>query len=74
METGSAILFAQKGAEQSIYSVNHGAGRRLSRGEARRQLDQAETDERMKEADILINTRVLRSPSERTTAIFTMGR
>ncbi|HSP78926.1 MAG TPA: RtcB family protein [Myxococcaceae bacterium] len=29
METGSAILFAEQGAEQSIYSVNHGAGRRL---------------------------------------------
>lgn len=57
METGSAILFAQKGAEQSIYSVNHGAGRRLSRGQARRELDQAETDARMKEAGILLNTR-----------------
>jgi tRNA-splicing ligase RtcB len=57
METGSAILFAEEGAEQSIYSVNHGAGRRLSRGEARRVLDQSETDERMKEADILLNTR-----------------
>ncbi|HYO51262.1 RtcB family protein [Archangium sp.] len=57
METGSAILFAEQGAEQSIYSVNHGAGRRLSRGEARRVLDQAETDRRMTEAGILLNTR-----------------
>ncbi|EPX64194.1 Protein RtcB [Cystobacter fuscus DSM 2262] len=57
METGSAILFAEKGASQSIYSVNHGAGRRLSRGEARRVLDQDETDLRMMEADILLNTR-----------------
>jgi tRNA-splicing ligase RtcB (3'-phosphate/5'-hydroxy nucleic acid ligase) len=57
METGSAILFAQKGAERSIYSVNHGAGRRMSRGEARRVLDQDETDLRMMEADILLNTR-----------------
>jgi tRNA-splicing ligase RtcB len=57
METGSAILFAQAGAEQSIYSVNHGAGRRLSRGEARRVLRQAETDERMAQAGILLNTR-----------------
>lgn len=57
METGSAILFAEKGAEQSIYSVNHGSGRRLSRGEARRVLRQEETDKRMAEAGILLNTR-----------------
>ena len=31
METGSAILFATENAEASLYSVNHGAGRRLSR-------------------------------------------
>lgn len=58
METGSAILFAEEGAAKSIYSVNHGAGRRLSRGEAKRALDQAETDERMKKAGILLNTRL----------------
>ncbi|MBZ4336280.1 RtcB family protein [Corallococcus interemptor] len=57
METGSAILFAQAGAEQSIYSVNHGAGRRMSRAAARRQLQQEETDRRMAEAGILLNTR-----------------
>ncbi len=57
METGSAILFAEEAAEKSIYSVNHGAGRRLSRGEARRALDQKATDLRMKEAGILLNTR-----------------
>lgn len=56
METGSAILFA-KDSHKSIHSVNHGAGRRLSRGEARRALDQGETDRRMKEAGILLNTR-----------------
>jgi tRNA-splicing ligase RtcB len=57
METGSAILFAEEGAEKSIYSVNHGSGRRLSRGEARRVLKQDETDKRMSEAGILLNTR-----------------
>lgn len=57
METGSAILFAEQGAEKSIYSVNHGSGRRLSRGEARRLLQQDETDRRMAEAGILLNTR-----------------
>jgi tRNA-splicing ligase RtcB len=58
METGSAILFAEAGAEQSIYSVNHGSGRRLSRGEARRVLQQEETDRRLAEAGILLNTRI----------------
>ncbi|ADO67920.1 RtcB family protein [Stigmatella aurantiaca] len=57
METGSAILFAEEGAEKSIYSVNHGSGRRLSRGEARRVLRQEETDQRMAQAGILLNTR-----------------
>jgi tRNA-splicing ligase RtcB (3'-phosphate/5'-hydroxy nucleic acid ligase) len=57
METGSAILFAEGGASKSIYSVNHGSGRRISRGEARRVLDQKETDRRMAEAGILLNTR-----------------
>ncbi|MBJ6760708.1 RtcB family protein [Myxococcaceae bacterium JPH2] len=57
METGSAILFAEPGAQKSIYSVNHGAGRRLSRAAARRELQQAETDRRMAEAGILLNTR-----------------
>jgi len=57
METGSAIFFAEKGAEKSIYSVNHGSGRKMSRGEARRVLDQSATDARMQEAGILLNTR-----------------
>ncbi len=57
METGSAILFAEEGAAKSIYSVNHGSGRRLSRGEARRLLQQEETDRRMAQAGILLNTR-----------------
>jgi len=57
METGSAILFAEEGAAKSIYSVNHGSGRRLSRGAAKRDLDQAAADRRLREADILLNTR-----------------
>jgi tRNA-splicing ligase RtcB len=57
METGSAILFAQPGAEASVYSVNHGSGRRLSRNEARRALNQQETDRRLADAGILLNTR-----------------
>jgi tRNA-splicing ligase RtcB len=57
METGSAILFARPGAAKSIYSVNHGAGRRMSRSQAKRVLEQKETDRRMKAKDILLNTR-----------------
>jgi tRNA-splicing ligase RtcB len=57
METGSAILFATEQAEQSIYSVNHGAGRRLSRGAARRELNQKDTDLRMAKLGVLLNTR-----------------
>ena len=57
METGSAILFAQEGARESLYSVNHGAGRRLSRSAAKRSLSQETTDLRMAKLDVLLNTR-----------------
>ena len=57
METGSAILFAKEGAAAALYSVNHGAGRRLSRGEARRSLSQKDTDLRMAKLGVLLNTR-----------------
>jgi tRNA-splicing ligase RtcB (3'-phosphate/5'-hydroxy nucleic acid ligase) len=58
METGSAILFADAGAKDSIYSVNHGSGRRLSRGAAKKTLDQKATDARLAKAGILLNTRI----------------
>lgn len=57
METGSAILFAEAGAAASLYSVNHGSGRRLSRTQARRTLDQRDTDRRMAKKGIVLNTR-----------------
>lgn len=57
METGSAILFAEAGASESLYSVNHGAGRRLSRGAARRELSQKDTDLRMAKLGVVLNTR-----------------
>jgi tRNA-splicing ligase RtcB len=57
METGSAILFATEHASQSLYSVNHGAGRRLSRTAARKQLSQKDTDRRMAGKGIVLNTR-----------------
>lgn len=57
METGSAILFAREGARESLFSVNHGAGRRLSRAAARRELSQQDTDRRMAALGVLLNTR-----------------
>ena len=57
METGSAILFADAGAKESLYSVNHGAGRRLSRTQARKTLDQKDTDLRMGKLGVVLNMR-----------------
>ncbi|MFT3713363.1 MAG: RtcB family protein [Archangium sp.] len=57
METGSAILFANEQAKDSLYSVNHGAGRRLSRTAAKKQLDQKTTDLRMAKLGVVLNTR-----------------
>ena len=57
METGSAILFADEGAKESLYSVNHGAGRRLSRTQAKKSLDQKDTDIRMGKLGVVLNTR-----------------
>lgn len=39
MYDGAAILFAESGAYQSACSVNHGSGRKMARGEARRKLE-----------------------------------
>ncbi|MBX3227617.1 MAG: RtcB family protein [Labilithrix sp.] len=51
----SYILMPEADAAKSGYSVNHGAGRRLSRGEAMRQLDQRKVDEQYRRDDILVN-------------------
>ena len=40
----------------SGFSVNHGAGRRLSRGEATRTLSQRAIDDEYREAGIVVNT------------------
>jgi tRNA-splicing ligase RtcB len=52
----SYILRPLEGASKSGYSVNHGAGRRLSRGEASRTLSQRAIDDEYREAGILVNT------------------
>ncbi len=51
----SYILRPLPGAERSGYSVNHGAGRRLSRGEATRVLSQEKVNEQYRRDDILVN-------------------
>lgn len=52
----SYILRPLPGAVKSGYSVNHGAGRRLSRREATRTLSQRDIDDEYAAAGILVNT------------------
>ena len=52
----SYILRPLPGAKNSAYSVNHGAGRRLSRSVALRQLDRRETEDAYQRAGILVNS------------------
>jgi tRNA-splicing ligase RtcB len=49
------VLMPEAGAVKSGYSINHGAGRRMSRGEAMRQLDQRKIDEQYERDGILVN-------------------
>jgi tRNA-splicing ligase RtcB (3'-phosphate/5'-hydroxy nucleic acid ligase) len=51
----SYILRPLAGAVESGYSVNHGAGRRMSRGEANRKLSQSAMDEDYRKAGIVVN-------------------
>ena len=56
-QAGSAVMVAEPGAEQSLYSVNHGAGRQMGRRHAKRTLDQTQVDASFDAADILTNCR-----------------
>ena len=56
-ETGSAIMVGAPGADISLYSVNHGAGRCWSRSQAKRELAGVDIGKRMAEMDILSNCR-----------------
>ncbi len=51
----SYVLMPEAGAVKSGYSVNHGAGRRMSRGEALRQLDPRKIDEQYRRDGVLVN-------------------
>jgi len=59
MGTASYVVVGTKDCEESYYSVNHGAGRRLARGEAKRSVDLKEFEKWMEKKDILINERNL---------------
>ncbi len=54
---GSSVMVAEAGASLSCYSVNHGAGRRMSRTAAARTLDQRTVDASFDSSDILFNGR-----------------
>ena len=56
MGTSSAILVAVDSAK-SLYSINHGSGRQLPRGAAKRTLDQATENDRMDRLDVIHNNR-----------------
>lgn len=52
----SYVLRPAPGAVSSGYSVNHGAGRRMSRGKAGRTLNQRKIDDEYAAAGIMVNT------------------
>jgi tRNA-splicing ligase RtcB len=52
----SFVLRPLEGAVRSGFSVNHGAGRRMSRSEAKRELSQKEVNQRYAKAGIIVNS------------------
>lgn len=51
----SYILTAKAGAERSLYSVNHGCGRTMSRAAARSSMTQRDVNRQMAELDVMVN-------------------
>ena len=54
---GSSVMVARPGASLTAYSVNHGAGRRLSRTQAKATLVRSEVEQSLSDSDILSNCR-----------------
>jgi tRNA-splicing ligase RtcB (3'-phosphate/5'-hydroxy nucleic acid ligase) len=54
---GSSIMVAKPGASRTAFSVNHGAGRRMSRTQAKATLDAREVKGILERADVLSNCR-----------------
>jgi len=55
MGDNSYILYAEPGAAKSLYSVNHGCGRRLSRSAARKLYSQSDVNGQMKKLNVMVN-------------------
>lgn len=51
----SYILTPKPGAARSLFSVNHGCGRRMSRGESKQRLTQSGVNRQMKRLNVLVN-------------------
>jgi tRNA-splicing ligase RtcB len=54
---GSTIMVGQRGSKKSLNSVNHGAGRAMSRTKAKENFRQRDVDSHFEQADILTNCR-----------------
>jgi tRNA-splicing ligase RtcB (3'-phosphate/5'-hydroxy nucleic acid ligase) len=54
---GSSVMVASPGAERALFSVNHGAGRALSRRAAKKILSQQAVDQDFADRDLLSNCR-----------------
>jgi tRNA-splicing ligase RtcB len=51
----SYVLYAAPGAAKSLYSVNHGCGRRLSRQACKQQFSQSGVNKQMKQLNVMVN-------------------
>jgi tRNA-splicing ligase RtcB len=55
MGDASYVLRPLAGASRSLYSVNHGCGRRLSRTAARKRISQQAANQRMRALGVMVN-------------------
>ena len=51
----SYILYALPGAEKSLFSVNHGCGRRMSRKAAKDAFSQSGVNQQMRDLNVMVN-------------------
>ena len=51
----SYVLMPRPGVANSLFSVNHGCGRRMSRGESRQKLTQSGVNNQMKRLGVMVN-------------------
>ncbi len=54
---GSSVMVAKPGASRTAFSVNHGAGRRMSRTQAKATLDSRKVKRSLEDADVISNCR-----------------